>query len=110
MYMNKDIVLACASKGINICSGKHCFNVCLKRHWNLFGSLFGIGCCRCNYHVESECVVGMNGYTNKCVTEDMKKMLSEGKDIDEGYDSYKDSVMDIEEFISWNKEKIGKEG
>ena len=34
MYMNKDVVLTCGNEGVNMCSGKHWFNVCLKRSWN----------------------------------------------------------------------------
>ena len=108
MYMNKDIVLNCGNESVNVCSGKHWFNIGIKKSWSLFGTLFRFGCCRCNnYHIESECVVGMDVCSNKCITEDnnnnnnIEKKNSDN-DNEDKCDSYDDYVMNIDKFIYSN--------
>lgn len=106
LYLKNDINLNWNNNDLNLCSGKHFFNISLKRSWSWFTNLFQISCCRCHQSVDSEYVVGvdisnMHTNNNKCITEQIDNKHIEGRIIDkDAYDSYEDYVMDINDMIN----------
>ena len=108
LYLKNDINLNWKNNELNLCSGKHFFNISIKKMWSWFANLFQISCCRCQQSVDSEYIVGVdisnvhtNNNNNKCINEQINDRNIEGHIIDkDAYDSYEDYVMDINDMIN----------